>query len=87
MKTCDKCQHYTPTEMPQDEAYAFAGSCALMGDSNDQSPRVVADRAAGWDYEGYSAGVYVGPKFGCIHWAKRAQSPTQPADAITKDTP
>ena len=48
-----------------------AGSCALMGDSNDHPNRVEADRAAGWDYEGYRAGVYVGPKFGCIHWAKR----------------
>lgn len=76
-KTCDKCRHYTPTDMPIDN-YVHAGSCALMGDSNDQTPRVAVDRAAGWDYEGYVAGVYVGPKFGCIHWAKRTP---QPADA------
>lgn len=55
-----------------------------------QMPEPVAwrtfDGEGGYDYrsyednEGYRAGVYVGPKFGCIHWAKRAQSPTQPAD-------
>lgn len=27
-------------------------------------------KAYGWDYESYRAGVYVGPKFGCIHWVK-----------------
>ena len=69
-KTCDKCKHYEPAQhvYPQNP---HGGSCALMGDSNDQAPRVAVDRAAGWDYEGYSAGVYVGPKFGCIHWEKR----------------
>ena len=69
--TCDKCQHYATTLMPDSAPYKYAGSCALMGDSNDQTQRVAVDRAAGWDYEGYSAGVYVGPKFGCIHWVKR----------------
>lgn len=69
-KTCDKCQHYTQAEMPNSEDYVHAGSCALVGDSNDQRPCVGIDQAAGWDCESYSAGVYVGPKFGCIHWAK-----------------
>ena len=70
-KTCDKCRHYTPGEWPNDPRLLNAGSCALMGDSNDHPNQVEADRAAGWDYESYRAGVYVGPKFGCIHWVKR----------------
>lgn len=60
-KTCDKCKNYTAEENNQ-------GGCALMGDSNDGNMAI--DRCAGWDYEWYGAGVYVGPKFGCIHWAK-----------------
>jgi len=68
--TCDKCKHYTPVKYPG-ATNPHGGSCELMVDSNDQTPRVAIDRAAGWDYEGYSAGVYVGPKFGCIHWGKR----------------
>lgn len=70
-KTCDKCTNYTTTDKPDLDAYAHAGACSLMGDSNDQNPRVAVDRAAGWDYESYTAGVYVGPKFGCIHWVKK----------------
>ena len=64
-KTCDKCSHYTPPG----HLYPGDGECALMGDSNNGPTPV--DRCAGWDYEGYSAGVWVGPKFGCIHWVKK----------------
>lgn len=62
-KTCDKCKHYSVS------TYVNEGSCALMGDSNENP--VAEDRCAGWDYESYRAGVYVGPKFGCIHWIKK----------------
>lgn len=72
-KTCDKCQHYEA-----DDTYSDAGECALMGDSNDcsrdyetQKMGLTNGRAYGWDYEGYSAGVYVTPKFGCINWMKK----------------
>lgn len=65
--TCDKCQHYT-----LDDLYKNLGDCALMGDINETSKHSTApDRAYGWDYEGYRAGVYVAPKFGCIHWTKK----------------
>lgn len=63
-KTCDKCTHYKRA----DWSWPNNGTCALMGDVND-GPNT-EDRAAGWDYESYRAGVYVGPKFGCIHWVK-----------------
>ena len=64
-KTCDKCSHYTPPTPRYFGDKNNEGTCALMGDSNG------VDSCAGWDYEGYSAGVYVGPKFGCIHWVKK----------------
>lgn len=70
-KICSGCKHYTQSDSPEDENYQFAGRCELMGDANSQTPRVSEDRASGWDYEGYAAGVYVGPKFGCIHWMKK----------------
>ena len=63
--TCDKCAQYLPSEYG-----AFNGSCAQMGDANDY-PGGEINKCNGWDYEGYHAGVYVGPKFGCIHWTKK----------------
>jgi len=72
-KTCDKCQHFAA-----DDLYKDTGECALMGDVNDYSYDVETGKlgidpakAYGSDYEGYSASVVVGPKFGCIHWAKK----------------
>jgi hypothetical protein len=64
--TCDKCEHYTPNQ-----SEVVFGECALMGDCNEGTPDNT--RAYGWDYEGYSAGVYVGTKFGCIHWTKKEE--------------
>jgi hypothetical protein len=64
--TCDKCRHYTPTINPKKP---HDGKCAQMGDANFTANAV--DRCSGWDYESYRAGVYVGPKFGCIHWEKK----------------
>lgn len=73
-KTCDKCARFVP-----DDLYSDVGECPLMGDSNALSYNrdtkklgVDETRAYGWDYEGYCAGVYVGLKFGCIHWIKQA---------------
>lgn len=39
------------------------------GDARRYGAPVPLDRAIAWDAEGYSAGVYTGPEFGCIHWA------------------
>lgn len=73
MNTCDRCAHYTPApEVREGKYYTGAvnqGECALMSDSNVKENE--ADRCAGWDIESYGAGVYVGPKFGCIHWIKK----------------
>ena len=65
-KKCGKCENYTPSKW--DEGF---GDCDLMDDANDGKPDNT--RAYGWDYEGYSAGVYVGVNFGCIHWMKKEQ--------------
>jgi hypothetical protein len=73
MKTCDKCKNYLFSSM-KDTDWKNCGNCSLMGDSNSaiQGEEVCkVDQCVGWDYEGYSAGVYVGPKFGCIHWVKK----------------
>ena len=64
-KTCDKCIEYTPGK-----SAVYEGSCAQMGDANDYRGGEI-NKCNGWDYEGYRAGVYVGPKFGCIHWTKK----------------
>ena len=66
-KTCDRCEHYTPPDLG--DGWENQGDCAMTLDSNDGTPH--ADRAYGWDYESYRAGVQVGPKFGCIHWMKK----------------
>ena len=66
-KTCDRCDHYTPSEYEE----VYEGECRMTLDSNDGTP--YDDRAYGWDYENYHAGVYVGPKFGCIHWMKKGK--------------
>lgn len=73
MNTCNKCQHFEQINL-----YKNFGQCALMGDSNElkhdyDTEKLDGDdtRAYGWDYEGYAAGVYVGQKFGCIHWLKK----------------
>jgi hypothetical protein len=65
-KRCGKCEHYTP-----DEYKVGFGDCALTGYVNDGMTD--STRAYAWDYEGYSAGVYVGVNFGCIHWMKKEQ--------------
>ena len=67
-KTCDKCAEYTPSKYG-----AFNGKCAQMGDANDYADGEI-NKCNGYDYEGYAAGVYVGPKFGCIHWVKKEKT-------------
>ncbi len=66
-KTCDKCANYISSNLDSVE-----GECNLMGDSNEGINDIY--HCSGWDYEGYRAGVYVGPKFGCIHWIKKEKA-------------
>jgi hypothetical protein len=73
MKTCDKCKFYTPSNWPENtqfyEKYQYDGECSKSFDTNDQNMTI--DGLGSWDAESYKSGVYVGPKFGCIHWEKR----------------
>lgn len=71
MKTCNKCKHFKPDGLMENKF----GDCALMGDSNEGTKDT--SKAYGWDYESYCAGVYVGEKFGCIHWAKAIPTPSE----------
>ena len=63
--TCDQCEHYTPA-LPYAE---FLGTCAL--DRNADKAALPEESSRGWAQEGYVAGVYVGPKLGCVNWEKR----------------
>ena len=64
MNTCDKCAYYTQPNSYEPKGYEYDGKCALMA----YGAPILINRAIPWDYEGYSAGVHVGPKFGCINW-------------------
>jgi len=62
MNTCDTCEHYTMPEKyrPND------GYCALIGDGRHRQ-NGIDGLTSDADYL-YESWVYVGPKFGCIHW-------------------
>lgn len=76
MNTCDTCKHYTPSpyaDHPPENVFfenRLQGECALMLYAGDSPTPVDGVRA--WDTEGYWASCYVGPKFGCIHWATKS---------------
>lgn len=68
MNTCDTCKHYTMPEAERPDA----GDCALI-DEDRHRPNGVDGLSSGAEYL-YESWVYVGPKFGCIHWmAKEAE--------------
>jgi hypothetical protein len=69
MKTCDKCANY---KFPEAGDAKYEGACKLMRDNNATLTNRL-DICLAWDYEGYGAGVYVGPKFGCIHWIEKGE--------------
>lgn len=65
-KTCDGCKHYTPTS---DEIHwQNCGDCNVI---NDNRSRVLPADMLEAGCEGGGAWVYVGPKFGCIHWSAK----------------
>lgn len=68
MNTCDTCRNYNPLG---DDYRPNLGMCKQTCDYNEltrSGENEDPTRAYAWDYEGYSAGVFVGAKFGCIHW-------------------
>jgi hypothetical protein len=70
-KTCDKCQHYTPGDDWQGANRPATGSCRLMCNSSAWPQGAAPDNlCASWSRDGFWIGIYVGAKFGCIHWNK-----------------
>ncbi len=65
-RTCIQCKRY---QGPGKQDRNFDGKCTLLTGWAGQD--AVEDGAAAWDYEDYSCGVNVGPKFGCIHWEQK----------------
>lgn len=66
---CKDCKHGSEVEYRRPLL-----NCDLALDANDfidNDPSLPLDRVLGWDGEGYSAGVYVGPEFGCIHFSPK----------------
>lgn len=66
-QTCNRCAYYKP-EYQECTCPKFVYS----GDSDGLDE----DGLQYWDYEIYSAGFRVGPKFGCIHWMPLPAPPT-----------
>ena len=70
-KRCENCKHWTRDPVSLLEAH---GDCALMEDSNDVSLKSLDDaRVYAWDYEGYTAGTYVGKNFLCMHFQSKGE--------------
>jgi hypothetical protein len=61
---CKNCAHFTPETLSSLQGF---GSCDMITDAEPSATNL----AYAWDYEGYSAGVHVGEKFGCIHFQRK----------------
>lgn len=74
--TCDACCHWTgtgPVSVTDSDRVKWAGSCNLIdnwGDEPQKIDNITAEGVIGYEYG--KALVWVGPKFGCIHWLKKA---------------
>ncbi len=69
--TCDQCENYAPpVNMGGDSIYwVNAGGCSRMG-TWQGGPAALDDCGSG-ECDDYDVPVYVGPKFGCIHWQRK----------------
>ena len=69
---CKNCIHWK--EHVDDESVLFGGVCdsekfVYEGCCTEEEPE--EDGLKYFDYEGYSAGFYTGPEFGCIHFREK----------------
>ena len=79
MNTCDACKNYTPhSEGGLSEQYRkafqsekFNGSCKKMNETSDDNAH--EDSLGSWGCYGEPSGLFVGPKFGCIHFQPKLQ--------------
>jgi hypothetical protein len=60
--SCQDCAHFQPNDYP----FLGWGQCARITDEETPERLAIA-----WDYEGYSAGIYVSPAFGCVLWTAK----------------
>ena len=69
---CKNCKHFEKTDIGE----PTQGDCDsdkfyYSDDRYTGEVKKFDDKLEYWDYEGYSAGVYVGENFGCIHFKKK----------------
>lgn len=70
MKTCKTCKCWTPPEVSSPWDVSKGGACACPKFVyHEPMPR---DGLEYYDAEGYAAGFYTGPDFGCIHHEAKA---------------
>lgn len=71
LQTCDKCGNYAPpfSDTGSNVYWENAGECTRIG-AWQGGPNAV-DSCGSGECEGLDVPVYVGPKFGCIHWEKK----------------
>lgn len=70
MNTCDTCKHWSS---PEKYHTPYGGICDHPKLSLDDEELTASDQLASWSYEGcMGSGIYVGPKFGCIHHEKKS---------------
>jgi len=76
MNTCDACKHYTPVVNPHGPTWSHrnCGECWLTNqpDPTDRLSFVAVDKIASMSGDGGGSELYVGPKFGCIHWEAKS---------------
>lgn len=73
MERCSDCKHF---QRPDSGPFRGWGSCGRLHDDYDTNHEADAPPdgrlAIPWDYEGYSAGLYVSPNFGCTQFEASA---------------
>jgi len=57
---------------PGGEVYGKC-SCGKFIYRDDSCSPYATDQLIYWDYGGYSAGVAIGPEFGCVHWRRKEE--------------
>ena len=80
MGNCRDCKHFRSEDRAWPDGYPFRGwgGCRRLTDhyiTDTESDGPDDGRLAiPYDYEGYSAGIYVSPAFGCVQFEGRVSS-------------
>lgn len=75
MNTCEGCKFFlADTSWPNGYPYKGWGTCQRLTDGYGYDRHEQPDKpedgrlAIPFDYESYSAGLYISPNFGCVMW-------------------